>query len=924
MLKRGISVVFQLKQLLDGLYPGKTELIDLEGRCVMHLEGHHIDRYHILRLLGGGGMGDVYLAEDSRIGQQVAIKIIRSEPGAYPNASSTEEVTRLFYREAKAIVKLDHPHILPLFDYGEERIGDQLTTYYLVMPYRPEGSLAKWLGQRAQKELLSPHDVAHFVQQAADALQHAHERQIIHQDVKPSNFLIRERKETPGRPDLLLTDFGIARLMTTSAATSQTVHGTPTYMAPEQCLGQTVPASDQYALAIMAYELLTGRPPFFGGPMQVMFQQIHDSPQLPGNLNASLSKEVDEVLLRALAKQASERFTSISAFAAAFEKAVQNLSQPDHALSAPPDSSLTESTLLHPLASERTSAELAISEAEARTGTTRTVTLPDGQTIQVKVPAGVQDGYIIHLDSQDNPPTDDRRTPVRSLIIRIKQETGTLPQASSVLAQSTMMIARTDDPPSDTLIRPQQDPSDDKLPDAEPVPPADPPLTPVLQAARSEISSVDTVSTAVPTAVAPVSPPPAASRLRLPRWLLFVLPVLVVLLITGSFIVPLIMKPSLPAPSTRASSSSASSSATIIITPASKKLANTYSITAVTTTPAASMHQVAARFISAQTSPHSQTVPATGTATTPATHASGILTLYNYSTTTPVTLTAGTDLPNQQSVAVDMILDGTVTVPPATDPTNPPTGNVPAHVAQTGTIGNLPQVNTGSAGFYYCTDCSGNTVKGYEIENDAAFSGGKDAQTFTVVQQSDITGATNALATSNAPNPQPVLQGQIQPGDQVIGTPQCSPHAASDHQAGDQATSVTVTVSFTCTSEVYEQDMALSLAAKLLSDQAATEFGTGYSLVGKIATRQIQAVITNTSQGTIAVTIVAQGIWDFQFSTAQKQMLTSLAAGKTQQQAQSLLLAQAGVQRVTIQIPQSGNTLPTDVRQISIVVQQAS
>src|SRR5258708_11843398 len=167
-------------------------------------------------------------------------------------------------------------------------------------------------------------------------------------------------------------------------------------MAPEKCLGHAVPASDQYALAIMTYELLTGRPPFLGGPLQVMFQQIHDLPQPPGSLNASLSKEVDEVLLRALAKQASERFVSISAFAAAFEEAVQNLPQADHALPAPPP--LTGSLLNTPVSGEMR-AELPISEAEARTGTTRVLTLPGGQTLHVKVPARLHHASIVPLST---------------------------------------------------------------------------------------------------------------------------------------------------------------------------------------------------------------------------------------------------------------------------------------------------------------------------------------------------------------------------------------------------------------------------------------------------------------------------------------------------------------------------------------------
>ena len=108
----------------------------------MLLEGQQIDRYHILHPIASGGMGSVYLAEDARIGQQVAIKVIRTE--MRPDADRTEEAIRLFRREAKAIAKLDHPHILPLFDYGEEHLKN-ITLIYLVMPYRQEGSLRDWL-----------------------------------------------------------------------------------------------------------------------------------------------------------------------------------------------------------------------------------------------------------------------------------------------------------------------------------------------------------------------------------------------------------------------------------------------------------------------------------------------------------------------------------------------------------------------------------------------------------------------------------------------------------------------------------------------------------------------------------------------------------------------------------------------------------
>jgi serine/threonine protein kinase len=288
----------------------------------MPLEGLHLGTYRLLRLLGSGGMGEVYLAEDARIGQQVAIKVIRSEGLASPGSDVSKEAVRLFEREAKAIARLDHPNILPLYAYGEEMLNDTRLTY-LVMPYRKEGTLATWLRQRGGSHLLSPAEVVPLLQQAANALQHAHDQQIIHQDVKPTNFLIRLRSDRPHRPDLLLADFGIAKLTSATASTSQNIRGTPIYMAPEQWDGHPVPATDQYALAIMAYELLVGRPPFRGGPGQVMHQHYMTPPPAPSTLNPRLSAAIDTVLLCALAKQPEQRFASVSAFVQAFRQAVQ-------------------------------------------------------------------------------------------------------------------------------------------------------------------------------------------------------------------------------------------------------------------------------------------------------------------------------------------------------------------------------------------------------------------------------------------------------------------------------------------------------------------------------------------------------------------------------------------------------------------------
>ncbi len=276
-------------------------------------------RYRFLRLLGQGGMGEVYLAEDTRITRQVAIKVIRTGAIPYPDVVVTEDAIRLFQNEAKVIATLNHPHILPLFDYGEE-MEDQTMVTYMVMPFCSEGSFADWLYKRSELTSLSPEDVVQFVRQAADALQHAHDHQIIHRDVKPSNFLIRSDRDTVNHPDLLLTDFGIARFNTD--ATSQTIRGTPTYMAPEQWSGVAVPATDQYALAIMTYEMLTGHPPFQGTQEQAMYRHLVTQPQPPSTLNSRLPTGVDAVILRALAKQPTDRFASITDFARALQQAL--------------------------------------------------------------------------------------------------------------------------------------------------------------------------------------------------------------------------------------------------------------------------------------------------------------------------------------------------------------------------------------------------------------------------------------------------------------------------------------------------------------------------------------------------------------------------------------------------------------------------
>ena len=383
----------------------------------MSLEGQQLGRYRLLKLIGSGGMGEVYLAQDPGINRQVAIKVVRVEAADYgkkkvdtlPNMRAVtgagsmglQDAARLFQREAKAIAMLDHPGILPLYDYGEQSVNGAMLTY-LVMPYREEGSLANWL-QRGGFKLLTVQIVEHMLQQAASALQYAHDHQVVHQDVKPSNFLIRTSRERPKIPELLLTDFGIAKLSMFTTRASQSIRGTPTYMAPEQWEGRPVPATDQYALAVMLYELLSGHPPFRGTPMQMMYAHVNTQPQAPSILNPRLSTMIDAIVQRGLAKKPEERFPSIIAFAFAFRQTLRSV-----------DASVTlgisnidmftfdKAPITLGNSGFNASATLAISEDEARNGVNRNITLPGGRQIRVRIPAGVKDGQVIRVLDQND------------------------------------------------------------------------------------------------------------------------------------------------------------------------------------------------------------------------------------------------------------------------------------------------------------------------------------------------------------------------------------------------------------------------------------------------------------------------------------------------------------------------------------------
>lgn len=274
-------------------------------------------RYRLQHRLRRGGMSEVYLTYDELLQRDVALKLVSRD--------DHDSIQRL-HREVQIISKLSHDHILPILDYGEHG-----SYHYLVMPYMKRGTLR----ERIAKGRLTEEEAGSILTKVASALELMHYYGIIHRDVKPSNILLDDIDEQ----HVYLADFGLAKVMGEGSDLTQTgsLIGTPDYLAPELVDRPESVSSDIYALGVLLYHMLTGRPPFTAStPLAVYWKHIRELPVPPSHLNSSISHSVEQVILRALNKDPDQRFPSVKVMSQAYANALR-LPEPAKAAPVLPD-----------------------------------------------------------------------------------------------------------------------------------------------------------------------------------------------------------------------------------------------------------------------------------------------------------------------------------------------------------------------------------------------------------------------------------------------------------------------------------------------------------------------------------------------------------------------------------------------------------
>ena len=375
--------------------------------------GQQLGNYRLIRLIGQGGFADVYLGRHIHLNTQAAIKILQMR--------LIGSDLQLFHNEARTIANLVHPHIVRILDFD---IEDSTGTPYLVMDYAANGTLR----QRHPRGTPVPvANILHYVKHVASALQYAHDRKLIHRDVKPENMLLGQNNE------VYLSDFGLVlEAQSSSSRSIKEMAGTASYMAPEQFQGKPRSTSDQYALGVAVYEWLSGDRPFHGAFKEIASQHMFvPPPPLYGKV-PEVTPALEEVVQRALSKEPVQRFATVQDFANALEHAYYMAQPtpltPPHIVTSPIQTS--QPFVVKPHLDEPVQFTYMVTPPSQTSQPT---------SLKLSMNEPEQSDYIISLPSQTSQPTAIKTPSDESL-------------------QSTRIVPPSQTPQS-TIVRPLQDTS---------------------------------------------------------------------------------------------------------------------------------------------------------------------------------------------------------------------------------------------------------------------------------------------------------------------------------------------------------------------------------------------------------------------------------------------------------------------------------
>lgn len=462
--------------------------------------GTMLGSYEITEAIGEGGMARIYRAFHAELNRFAAIKVINW------GLQEDPQFTERFRREAQAIASLRHPNIVQIFDFGKHTAG-----YYMVMEFIDGSDLAVRLRQYKNSGKLLPKDqVIRIIKDVAAALDYAHEHHVIHRDVKPSNIMINRDGQA------ILTDFGLVMLPAhASKATLGNTFGTPHYVAPEQAISSAaaVGASDLYSLGVILFEMTTGQLPFDDeSPLSVALKHISDVPPAPRDINPDLPPDVEEVILRTLAKDPADRFATATDLAIALQAAwgngvpsavagVKTFVPPVLPAGVPPASEVPSITLPNAaaLAPVAPTAEAGLAEPGLETyPPKRGRSLSARLSLALVGLAGVLIGALgfFFFGGLGQPPATPTLSPSFTPVVAVVEPTATSTLTPTPAPTATPL-------PTDTPV-----PTDTATPTPTPVPTDTPTFTPTVTA--TPVPTDTPTPTPLPTNT-PLPPPPTAT-----------------------------------------------------------------------------------------------------------------------------------------------------------------------------------------------------------------------------------------------------------------------------------------------------------------------------------------------------------------------------------------------------------------------------